>query len=90
MQEKGTILSIALEKEEHRGRLRGVGEYVTPKAYFNVPRGMSRIAAEQEKALMAAAKKEAEREKKEAERDARIAKLEAAVYKQCSQSIPFE
>lgn len=55
MQEKCTILETALEKEEHRGRLRVIGEYVTPKAYFNVPRGKSRLTTEQEKVLMAAA-----------------------------------
>ncbi|KAH6781926.1 hypothetical protein C2S51_007219 [Perilla frutescens var. frutescens] len=35
----GDLLTCALEKPEHSGRVRGVGGYVTPSMYFKVPRG---------------------------------------------------
>lgn len=34
------ILTQALGKPEHSGRVRGVGAYVTPTSYFNLNRGM--------------------------------------------------
>lgn len=33
------VLSVALETPEHAGRVRGVGSFVTPSTYFNVPKG---------------------------------------------------
>lgn len=33
------VLSTALKKEEHSGRVRGVGGFVTPKMFFNLPKG---------------------------------------------------
>ena len=47
MQEKGEfkpsgdsdVLSAVLETPEHSGRVRGVGSFVTPTTYFNLPRG---------------------------------------------------
>lgn len=33
------ILTTALETPEHSGRVRGVGSFITPSTYFNLPRG---------------------------------------------------
>ncbi|KAL8088632.1 hypothetical protein AgCh_038419 [Apium graveolens] len=33
------VLSIALETPEHSGRVRGVGSFVNPSTYFNLPKG---------------------------------------------------
>ena len=33
------VLSTALETPEHAGRVRGVGSFVTPSMYFNLPKG---------------------------------------------------
>ncbi|XP_057775356.1 uncharacterized protein LOC130994326 [Salvia miltiorrhiza] len=70
-----TLLESALEKEEHRGRLRGIGGQVSKTMYFKIPRGKRcniNVCSQQELN---------EEKKKNAERDARIAKLEAYVYK---------
>ena len=32
------MLTLALETPEHSGRVRGVGGFVTPKLFFNLPR----------------------------------------------------
>lgn len=32
------VLSVALETPEHSGRVRGVGSFVTPSTYFNMPK----------------------------------------------------
>lgn len=33
------MLSVALETPEHSGRVRGVGSFVNPSTYFNLPKG---------------------------------------------------
>ena len=32
------VLTTALESQEHSGRVRAVGGYITPKQYFKLPR----------------------------------------------------
>lgn len=32
------VLTVALETPEHSGRVRGVGGYITPQAFFNLPK----------------------------------------------------
>lgn len=73
----GTILENALGKEEHPGRVRGVGSDMTQSSYFKVFRG-KKIQSE----LSISEREEFQAEKrKNAEQDERIAKLEAIVCK---------
>ncbi|KAL8156030.1 hypothetical protein AgCh_001196 [Apium graveolens] len=44
------VLSVALETPEHSGRVRGVGSFVNPSTYFNLPKGKdkkSRVSKEE-------------------------------------------
>ena len=40
-------MTAALETPEHSGRVRGVGGFVTPKSFFNLPRQRTRISKAQ-------------------------------------------
>ncbi|KAH6828586.1 hypothetical protein C2S53_017370 [Perilla frutescens var. hirtella] len=52
----GDLLTCALEKPEHSGRVRAVGGYVTPSMYFKVPRGGQRGVKHDDFELMEAKK----------------------------------
>lgn len=67
---KQDVLTIALNSQEHPGRVRAVGSHVTPTVYFNVPKGK----ALQNELLLA-------QQQELIETKARLAKLEAAVFK---------
>lgn len=41
------VLSVALETPEHSGRVRGVGGFVSPKLFFNLPRQRIRVSKAQ-------------------------------------------
>ena len=76
---KEDVLTMALNKKEHGGRVRAIGSYVTPTVYFNLPaEGNYELTNElflaQQKELIQALTKNAEQDK-------RIEKLEAAVFK---------
>lgn len=80
---KGTILENVLGKEEHSGRVRGVGSDLNQTSYFKSYRGnkmLSEICSRQQEELMA-------ERKRNVEQDQRIAKLEAIVFKREEQNL---
>lgn len=90
---KGTILEHALGKEEHPGRVRGVGCDMTQTSYFKVHRGKKidpEIYRRHEEELMAEKKKNAEQDKLLVDQRERIARLEAFVYKGKTPDDDFE
>lgn len=72
---KRTILEHALEKDEHHGRLRGVGSQLTKTTYFRVPRGKNSNAS------LVDRREWMKEKEKNAEQELRIARLEAAIFK---------
>lgn len=62
MNEGKDILTEALGTPEHRGRVRGVGEFVTPSVYYNVAREKSKLS-QQPQSEASSVKTEAPRRK---------------------------
>lgn len=52
------LLTCALQNGEHSGRVRGIGSYVTPTAYFKYPKQGRRSAKHDHAAELVEAKKE--------------------------------
>lgn len=75
------LLTSALEKPEHSGRVRGIGAYVNPTTYFNCPRETrQRISQEQLHVLEDANKRIQEQDSVLKEYDARIHLQDKVIY----------
>lgn len=79
------MLTTALETPEHSGRVRAVGGYISPKAYFNLPR-QRRITKDE---LLARDKQRSEElQKTKDELMGEIAKLKAMIAAGASNPSP--
>lgn len=73
------MLTAALETPEHSGRVRAVGGFITPKAFFNLPRAKSSRITKAE--LLARDKQRSEElERATADLRAEITELKALVF----------
>ena len=80
------MLTTALETPEHSGRVRAVGGYISPKAYFNLPR-QRRITKDE---LLARDKQRSEElQKTKEELMGEIAKLKAMIAAGASNPSPI-
>lgn len=70
------VLTTALESREHSGRVRGVGGYITPKQYFNLPRE-KKVRITKEELMVRDRQRDEKIEKKTQALEAEIAQLKA-------------
>lgn len=82
------VLSAVLETPEHSGRVRGVGSFVTPTTYFNLPKGRRiRVTKSELMARDRQRSEEMERAKEEMERSKKEMKAEIDQLKAMINSI---
>lgn len=70
------VLTTALESQEHSGKVRAVGGYITPKQYFKLPRE-KKIRITKEELMARDRQRDEKTEKKMQALEAEIAQLKA-------------